>query len=143
MLPLIRAAKSADLFRLAIQTMRLRSARARAYGPLAHRDIDALARRWTRPALSNRAIAEDLRRLTLSFRPEVSTDVAARLPEFDQPALVAWSGDDEFFPRADGERLSRTLPNAHLEVIARSRTFSMVDQPDRLAEALRDLIARI
>ena len=86
--------------------------------------------------MSDPAVAEDLRRLTLSFRTEVTTGVAARLPEFDKPALIAWSADDVFFERGDGERLAATIPNARLEIIEGARTFSMVDQPDRLAELI-------
>jgi pimeloyl-ACP methyl ester carboxylesterase len=134
--PVLFAAKSRMLFRAAVQAMRLPTVRRRAYGGLAHRDIDALAHAWVRPALSSAAVAEDLRRLTLSFRTEVTTGVAARLPEFDKPALIAWSADDVFFEAGDGERLAATIPNARLEVIEGARTFSMVDRPDRLADLL-------
>lgn len=134
--PVLLAAKSKTLFPLAIQAMRLPIARQRAYGGLAHASVDDLARTWVRPALSNDAIAEDLRQLTLSFRTEVTTGVAARLPEFGKPALIAWSADDVFFDLEDGRRLAAALPNARLEVIEGARTFSMVDQPDRLADLL-------
>lgn len=134
--PMILAARSKVLFRLAIQALRLPAARKRAYGDLAHRDIDDLAQIWVRPALSDAGVAEDLRQLTLSFRTEVTTAVAARLPEFDGPALIAWSADDAFFPLGDGERLAATLPNARLEVIEGARTFSMIDQPQRLTDLM-------
>lgn len=134
--PMILAARSKVLFRLAIQALRLPAARKRAYGDLAHRDIDDLAQIWVRPALSDAGVAEDLRQLTLSFRTEVTTAVAARLPEFDGPALIAWSADDAFFPLGDGERLGATLPNARLEVIEGARTFSMIDQPQRLTDLM-------
>jgi pimeloyl-ACP methyl ester carboxylesterase len=134
--PVILAAKSKALFRIAIQTMRAPAARKRAFDGLAYHNIDDLTEIWVRPALSDRAVAEDLRQLTLSLRTEVTTGVAARLPEFDKPALIAWSADDTFFDVADGERLAATMPNAHLEVIDGARTFSMVDRPDRLADLL-------
>jgi pimeloyl-ACP methyl ester carboxylesterase len=134
--PVILAAKSKAVVRAAIQTMRAPAARKRAFDGLAYRNIDDLTETWVRPALSDRAVAEDLRQLTLSLRTEVTTGVAARLPEFDKPALIAWSADDTFFDVADGERLAATIPNAHLEVIDGARTFSMVDRPDRLADLL-------
>ena len=134
--PVILAAKSKAVFRTAIQTMRAPAARKRAFDGLAYRNIDDLTEAWVRPALSDRAVAEDLRQLTLSLRTEVTTGVAARLPEFDKPVLIAWSADDTFFDVADGERLAATIPNAHLEVIDGARTFSMVDQPDQLADLL-------
>jgi len=140
--PVIQAARSRSLFRTAIQAMRVPAARRRAYDGLAHHDIDELTRDWVRPALSDAAITEDLRRFTLSLRTEVTTGVAARLPEFDKPALIAWSGDDIFFPQEDGARLAATIPHARLEVIEGSRTFSMVDRPDRLADLLSTIAVR-
>ncbi|SOJ52607.1 Haloalkane dehalogenase [Mycobacterium simulans] len=134
--PVILAAKSKTLFRAVSQAMRAPVARRRAYAGLAHRDIDDLVQTWVRPGLSDPEIAEDLRQFTLSLRREVTMGVAARLPEFDKPALIAWSADDVFFALDDGERLAATIPNARFEVIEGARTFSMVDQPDRLADLL-------
>jgi pimeloyl-ACP methyl ester carboxylesterase len=140
--PVIMAAKSKAVFRTAIQAMRAPVARKRAFDGLAHSDIDDLTEIWVRPALSDPAVAEDLRQFTLSMRPEVTTGVAARLPEFDKPALIAWSGDDTFFELGDGERLAATIPNARLEVIEGARTFSMLDRPDRLADLLSTVAVR-
>jgi pimeloyl-ACP methyl ester carboxylesterase len=140
--PVIVAAKSKALFRTAIQAMRAPVARKRAFDGLAHRNIDDLTEVWVRPVLSDPAVAEDLRQFTLSMRTEVTTGVAARLPEFDKPALIAWSADDVFFEAADGERLAATIPNARLEVIEGARTFSMLDQPERLADLLSTIAVR-
>ena len=63
---------------------------------------------------------------------------AARLPQFAKPALIAWSADDAFFPVEDGQRLAEVLPDSRFEVIERARTFSMIDQPDRLAVLIAD-----
>ena len=88
------------------------------------------------------AVAEDLRQFTLSLRTEVTTGVAARLPEIDKPTLIAWSADDVFFEQEDGARLAATIPNARLEIIEGARTFSMLDQPDRLANLLLTVAVR-
>ena len=140
--PVILAAKSKALFRTAIQSMRAPAARKRAYQDLAHHEIDELASAWVQPLLSDPAVAEDLRQFTLSMRTEVTTGVAARLPEFDKPALVAWSGDDLMFALEDGKRLAATIPNARLEVIEGARTLSMLDRPDRLADLLSTVAVR-
>jgi len=76
------------------------------------------------------------------MRTEVTTGVAARLPEFDKPTLIAWSADDTFFEQEDGARLAATIPNARLEIIEGARTFSMVDQPGRLADLLSTVAVR-
>ena len=140
--PLLLAAKSKTLFRTAIQAVRAPAVRARAFNGLAHSNIDDLTAVWVRPALSLPAVAEDLRQFTLSMRTEVTTTVAARLYDFDKPTLIAWSADDVFFEQEDGVRLAATIPNARLEVIAGARTFSMVDQPDRLADLLSTIAVR-
>lgn len=140
--PLIAAARNKTVFRTAAQLIRIPVVRKRAYAGLAHADIDALTREWVRTALSNPAVAEDLRQFTLSLRTEVTTGVAARLPEFDKPTLIAWSADDVFFEVGDGERLARIIPQARLEVIDGARTFSMVDRPDRLADLLSTIAVR-
>lgn len=140
--PVILAAKSKKIFRTAIQAVRAPVARRRGYEGLAHNDIDALTQLWVRPALDNPAVAEDLRQLSLSLRTEVTTGVAARLPEFDKPTLIAWSGDDVFFELEDGRRLAATIPNARLEVIEGARTFSMIDRPDHLADLLSSIAVR-
>jgi pimeloyl-ACP methyl ester carboxylesterase len=136
--PLIAAAKAGPAFDLVLQPLRSRFGRNRGFGALAHADIDELVTDWVKPALTNRKVRDDLRRFTASLNRETTLRAAARLPGFTKPALIAWSADDAFFPRQDGERLAEALPNSRLEVIANARTFSMIDQPDRLAEVIAD-----
>jgi pimeloyl-ACP methyl ester carboxylesterase len=136
--PFIAAAKFAPTFRAALQPLRTRLGRERAYGALAHADIDDLVTEWLKPALTNSKVRDDLRRLTASLNQATTVRAAERLPRFRNPALIAWSRDDAFFPFEDGQRLAATLPNARLEVIHEARTFSMIDQPDTLAGLIAD-----
>ncbi len=136
--PLIAAAKVPPAFAAALQPMRTRFGRKRAYGALAHADIDHLASEWIEPALTDARVRDDLRRFTGSLDRQTTVAAGARLPQFAKPALVAWSADDEFFPVEDGRRLAAALPDARLEVIPRARTFSMIDRPDVLAELIAD-----
>lgn len=140
--PVILAARSKTLFRAGIQAMRIPVVRRRAFAGLAHSNIDAFTREWVRTTLSNPAIVEDLRQFSLSLRTEVTTGVAARLPEFDKPTLIAWSADDLFFELGDGRRLADIIPNARFEVIDGARTYSMVDRPDRLTDLLSSIAVR-
>ncbi|MEB3032769.1 alpha/beta fold hydrolase [[Mycobacterium] nativiensis] len=136
--PLMLAAKTSVTFRGALQLMRLRSVRRRGFGALSHGDIDHLVAEWVKPAWSDAAVAEDLRHFTRSLRQETTLDAGARLGEFTKPALIAWSADDLFFPIDDGKRLADALPNARFELIEGARTFSMLDQPDRLADLVAE-----
>ena len=139
--PLIAAAWSSPTFAAASAPLRTRAGRKFAYGKLAHADIDQMVVEWTRPALTDRRIREDLRRFTASLSRETTIRAAAALPGFDKPALIAWSADDAFFGIEDGRRLAEVLPDARFELIERARTFSMVDQPDRLAELIGSFVA--
>jgi pimeloyl-ACP methyl ester carboxylesterase len=137
--PLIMAAKTRVTFQAALQTMRFAAARRQAYGALSHGDVDHLAAEWIKPALRDPAVAEDLRALTSSLDQQTTLYAADRLGDFTKPALVAWSADDAFFPVEDGRRLAALLPNAELRIIDGARTFSMLDQPDRLAEHIAEV----
>jgi pimeloyl-ACP methyl ester carboxylesterase len=134
--PLIAASRSLPLFRAGLKPMGTKFGRKRGYGALAHTDVQQLAAEWVRPALTDRAVADDLRRFTASMKREVTVEAAAGLNGFTKPSLVVWGTDDAFFPVDDGRRLAEVLPNARFELIERSRTFSMIDQPDRLAELI-------
>lgn len=136
--PLIMAAKWPLAFKGALQPLRSRMGRDRGFGALAHADIDHLVAEWVKPLLSDFRIREDLRRLTRSMNPDTLVEAVARFPEFTKPALIAWSADDAFFPLEDAHRLVAALPDARLEMIDHSRTFSMIDRPDRLAELIAD-----
>jgi pimeloyl-ACP methyl ester carboxylesterase len=139
--PLIAAARSPLTFGAAVAPLRTRFGRSVAYGKLAHADVDALAAQWLRPALSDRRIREDLRHFTASLDRQTTIQAAAALPGFAKPAQIAWSADDAFFALEDGRRLAAVLPDARFELIEQARTFSMIDQPDRLAELIRSFVA--
>lgn len=134
--PLIAAAKAGPVFDAAIQPLRTRFGRRRGFGALAHTDIDQLVSDWVQPALTDRRIRHDLRRFTASLSQDTTTRAATLLPRLATSALIAWSADDAFFPLEDGRRLAHAIPDSRLEVIANARTFSMIDQPDRLAELI-------
>jgi pimeloyl-ACP methyl ester carboxylesterase len=141
--PFIVASRTLPLFRAALLPMGTRYGRKLGFGALAHADLEDLTAEWVKPALSDGAVAEDLRRLTASMKREVTVQAAARLSGFTRPALVAWAADDAFFPVDDGRRLAELLPQARFELIERARTFSMIDQPDTLAELIGEFVATL
>ncbi len=136
--PFIAAAKAGPAFDVAIQPLRTGIGRKRAFGALAFADIDDLVKEWLRPALSDRRVRSEIQRFTASLNQQSTVKAAERLPKFDKPSLIAWSADDAFFALEDGHRLAEVLPDSRFEVIDRSRTFSMIDQPDTLATLIAD-----
>jgi pimeloyl-ACP methyl ester carboxylesterase len=139
--PFILAARTLTTFRAAMLPMGTRFGRKRGFGALAHADLEPLVSEWVKPALHDKRIAEDLRRFTASLSRADTLGAAERIPSFTKPALIAWSADDAFFPVEDGRRLAEVLPDARFELIDHARTFSMIDQPDVLADAISGFAA--
>jgi pimeloyl-ACP methyl ester carboxylesterase len=137
---LVKAAKVPGGLKAALAGLRSATVRKSplGYGLLSHGDVDHLAKGWAKNLLGNADVLEDLRRFTLGLDPEVTEDAARRLSGFDKPVLLAWATDDKLFPLEHARRLAEILPDARVETIAGSRTFSMIDQPDRLAALVAD-----
>jgi pimeloyl-ACP methyl ester carboxylesterase len=105
-----------------------------AYGWLTNEQIDADAEdSYVLPALTNKGVARDVRRLMRGLDSKYTIDAALKLAGWDRPALIAWSENDRFFPPEHGERLAKIIPGARFEQIDDARTFSAEDQPERLA----------
>ena len=112
-----------------------------AYGWLAKRPIDRAAEdSYVLPSLTDRGVRRDIRKLLIGLDPSFTLEAAQRLRSFDRPVLIAWSVEDHFFLPAHAERLAALLPDSRLEWIEDSLTFSMEDQPDRLAGLIRDFV---
>jgi len=123
----------------ALAPMRLRAARRLpiAYGLLTHAPIPAApSDSYVLPALRDADVRADLVRVSRGIDSCHTRQAGERLKAFDRPALIAWSADDVFFPRADGERLAATIPGARFELVDGARTFSPEDRPERLAELI-------
>lgn len=143
--PLIVAARTGALTPL-IAGMKLRPARGlpNAYGWLTHGELPHdLIDQWIAAYLADAGVRRDVRRFTASlgdgeFLPRIATELA----DFDRPALLAWAGDDKFFPVEHAHRLAGILPDARVEVIQDSRTWVMRDQPARTAALIAEFARR-
>jgi pimeloyl-ACP methyl ester carboxylesterase len=127
-----------------MQQMRLRPLRRLplAFGWLTRRG-DATTARWLEPVLSRREIRRDAVRVLRAMGADrrLLVDVAERLPGFDRPALVVWASEDRVMPPEHGRRLAELLPQGRLIEIEDSYTLIALDQPARLAEAIRTFTA--
>ncbi|MFN2616819.1 MAG: alpha/beta fold hydrolase [Thermoleophilaceae bacterium] len=128
---------------LAFAALRMRGPRRLpiAFGWLTHSSIEREAEdSYALPPLTRREIRRDLARVLKGLNPRYTLDAAERLAGFDKPVLIAWSADDRFLPREHAERLATIIPDARLEWIEDSRTFSPEDQPARLAELIAGFV---
>jgi pimeloyl-ACP methyl ester carboxylesterase len=113
-----------------------------AYGYLSKRPIPKeVTDAWLRPFMTDAGIRRDTRRFLRSVDSEDTLQAAARLGRFDRPVLIAWASEDKVFPLDHARRLAKIFPDARVEDIADSRTYVPEDQPERLAELVRQFAA--
>ncbi|WP_370375215.1 alpha/beta fold hydrolase [Streptomyces laculatispora] len=67
-------------------------------------------------------------------------EAAGTLRSFDRPALVVRAAGDRVMPPGHGRRLAALLPQGRPAEIAESRTLVPLDQPERLALAIRESV---
>ena len=132
------------LFGLFLQQMRLRPLRRLplAFGWLTKRG-DVATARWMRPALTRADVRRDAVRVlrAIAAEPRLMVEAAERLPAFNRPALVVWASEDRVMPPDHGRRLAELLPQGRLVEIPDSYTLIPLDQPARLAQAIRDFVS--
>ena len=129
--------------RVAFAALRIRALRGTplAYGWLAKKGVDPQASdSYVLPILTEKAMAADFARIMRTFDPKHTLDAIEKLRSYERPVLIAWSRDDRFFPTAHAERLAGDIPGARLEWIEDAYTFSMEDQPERLAGLVRGFV---
>jgi pimeloyl-ACP methyl ester carboxylesterase len=131
---------SPRLFGLFMQQMRLRAVRRLpiAFGWLTMRGDSATAR-WMRPVLKQPEIRRDAVRMLRAAMSDthLMLKAAEGLPGFNRPALVVWATRDRVMPLEHGRRLAELL-QAQLVEVADSYTLIPLDQPARLAQAVRE-----
>jgi pimeloyl-ACP methyl ester carboxylesterase len=110
-----------------------------AFGWLMHSKLDDRAGdSYVLPALTSPESGADFARFMRTANGSYTMEAIEKLRSFDRPVLIAWSRDDKFFHA--GERLASDIPGARLEWIDNARTFSMEDQPERLAELVAGFV---
>lgn len=93
---------------------------------------------YVRPVLSSAGIRRDTAKFLKGASRKQTLAAADKLHTFDRPALIVWAADDRFFPFRLAEGLAERLPKSRVERVEDSYTFISEDQPDRLAELIRD-----
>jgi len=143
--PLIAAARAGSLTPV-IALLKARPPRSlpTAYGWLTHGDLPhELIDQWVAAYFADKGVRRDLRRLTAAMGDDAfMNQIAAELAGFTKPALLAWAADDKFFPAEHARRLAEILPDARVHLIPGSRTWVMLDQPERTAQLIAELARR-
>ena len=142
---LVPIAKVPAAFRAALTPYRVGALRRSpaGFGLLSHADVDHLSSVWLRTAFGTDGALEDVRRFVATLDAALTIDAAERLPRFDGPVVLAWGQDDVLFRPSHAERLAAAVPHARLVRIAGSRTFVMIDRPDRLADVVSEVAGAV
>jgi pimeloyl-ACP methyl ester carboxylesterase len=138
-----RAARVPGFVWLLAQTLRVRALHRLplTFGWLAKRPVPAyVAASYLMPSRRDAAVRRDLRRFLRAVHRRHTLAAAEALPGFDRPVLLAWSAEDRLFPTSLARRLTEALPDARLELIDDSYTFSPEDQPLALADLVVDFV---
>lgn len=115
----------------------------RAYGLLAKHGIpDALFDEWFRPAATDAAIRRDLVKFaTGSPNRRRLLELSDTLARFDRPVLVVWAREDRMMPLDHADRLVALYPDARKVIVDDSWTLVCEDQPEIMAQVLRDFVS--
>jgi pimeloyl-ACP methyl ester carboxylesterase len=129
--------------RLALAVMRLPALRRTpfTFGWMAkHGMPDDLVREWLAGPWSDPAILRDARRY-IRDTPEGRRRLVAATQElgrFDRPVTVVWAAEDRVMPMSEGEALAAAFPRSRLVIVDDSYLLVPLDQPERLAELIRE-----
>jgi pimeloyl-ACP methyl ester carboxylesterase len=111
------------------------------FGMLTRRPIpDEVLAAWVAPFLEDAAVRRDTIGLLRGIDAKDTLAAAEKLRDFDRPTLIAWAPEDRFFKLRFAERLAQAIPDARLERIEDSYTFVSEDQPERVAELIREFM---
>jgi pimeloyl-ACP methyl ester carboxylesterase len=101
---------------------------------------DELVASWMAPALSDRGVKHDTKKVTVAMNKRYTLEAAEKLSSSDLPVLLTWAPGDKLFPISYAERLASTTPNARIVEIPNASTFVALDQPQRLADEIASFV---
>lgn len=142
--PLMKGAYLPGFLFVLAQMLRLEMVRRSpiAFGWLSKKPlVNAILDVYLKPMIENGAIRRDLGKVLRGVSSKYTLDAAKQLVHCKIPVLLAWAQADRFFKIKDAERLQRIIPSAELKRIDDSLTFVPEDQPEQLAQLIREFIA--
>jgi pimeloyl-ACP methyl ester carboxylesterase len=104
--------------------------------PTTREEMDA----YLNPPRESAGVRRDFRKFLTSVKNRYTLEAAEKLKSFDKPTLLAWAGEEKFFPLEAARRLASNMPQARLEQIEDSFTFIPEDQPVKLAQLISDFV---
>lgn len=106
------------------------------FGWLSKRITDADSAAFVTPLARAPWARRDVGKFLRGISPRLTRRAAQHFAGFAAPVLVLWSRDDRLLPLRLGQRLASDLPRARLELVTDAYTFSPVDAPQAVAQAI-------
>ena len=106
------------------------------FGWLSKRITDADSAAFVTPLARAPWARRDVGKFLRGISPRLTRRAAQHFAGFAAPVLVLWSRDDRLLPLRLGQRLASDLPRARLELVTDAYTFSPVDAPEAVAQAI-------
>lgn len=121
--------------------LRARSAQRLFMAALAHRrpgagELDA----FFSPLLHQPFARSDMTRFLRAVSNRYTLEAAQTFSGFHHPVLLVWGKDDPFFSSRLAVRLQKAFPDARLQFLSHSRAFVPVDQPEILAQQIKEFM---
>ncbi|HEY6551145.1 MAG TPA: alpha/beta hydrolase [Solirubrobacterales bacterium] len=112
-----------------------------AFKPFAKTRIpNELIDSWMAPALHDRGVKHDTKKVTVGMNKRYTLEAAEKLSNSELPLLLTWAPGDKLFPISYAQRLASTTPNARIVEIPDASTFVALDQPQRLADEISSFV---
>ena len=126
---------------LMAQPFRIGALRRAGFKPFAKKAIDPeLVDSWLEPMLKDSGVRGDAGRFMAGASKSQTLAAAKKLESFESPALLVWASEDRVFPLSYAERLAEAMPNARITEVPGAGTFVALDQPERVADAIRGFV---
>jgi pimeloyl-ACP methyl ester carboxylesterase len=115
-----------------------------AFGWMAKHGVpDDLLEGWLKGPWSRKEIRRDTLKYIRSAREGRRRLQAAtgHLSSFTGPVTVVWAKEDRVMPISEGRKLAAAFPSSRLELVEDSYVLVPLDQPERMAQLIRDHVA--
>ena len=106
------------------------------FGWLSKRITDADSAAFVTPLARAPWARRDLGKFLRGISPRLTRSAAQHFADSAAPVLILWSRDDRLLPLRLGLRLASDLPRSRLALVTDAYTFSPVDAPEAVAQAI-------
>lgn len=103
-------------------------------------DLDVYRRPFLKSSDVGRALMTTVRRMAID---EVSSAIAAGLPDWDHPTLALWGLSDPWLPVSLAEAAVQNLPNGELQTLDEVGHYAQEDWAEKVAVALDSFLRQL